>query len=140
MQKYQSAISLALIGTSLTFLFGGWSTVVAAIIVGALVGFTYGQRSALHAPADLGREAVIPGLISSVVVFVGSALHLFVVRPATGQRLNFMQTLGLPGNPQLPSVAVLIVGGVLALILGSATAFFAAHTQGLPAQQRNRNS
>jgi branched-chain amino acid transport system permease protein len=139
MKEYRSAISIGVIGAILSLLFGGWSCFIAALIVGSLIGFTYGQRSNKQSASAIGREAIVPGLIASGMVVLGSLLHIFVLRPASGQRIFYTFTLGLPGDPQLTSIDVLVIGNILALIAGTATAWFIAYSQGLQSGPRTRN-
>jgi branched-chain amino acid transport system permease protein len=141
MEKYRPAISIGFIGFGLTFLFGGWSSIIAAAIVGAMIGLTYGQRSVLKVPGDIGREAVTPGLIGSGLAVLGSIINLFIVRPTTGQKISYSLSLNyFFGSTSLDSVAVLIISGVLALLIGTAIAFFFASTQGLAAGARTRQT
>jgi branched-chain amino acid transport system permease protein len=139
MKQYRSAMTIGLVGALLSVLFGGWSAFVAALVVGSLAGFNYGQRSTKTTAAEIGREAIVPGLISSLVVVLGSLIYLFILRPASGQKIIYTFTLGLPGNPQMTSIVVLIISSLAAMILGTLSAWFIAYSQGLPSGPRTRN-
>lgn len=143
MDKLRTAISIGFIGLILTFLFGGWSTLIAAVIVGAMTGLNYGQRSRLKNPADLGREALLPGLVASAVTVAGSLIHLFIVRPTTGKNIlyNFsLNFLEATAPMEINSILVLVISSALALAIGPGLAFFFASTQGLTASARTRQT
>ena len=136
MKPYRSALSFGLIGAGLTLLFGGWSPFIAALIAGSLTGFNYGQKSSERTPQAIAREAIIPGLISSLLVVLGAVLYIFVLRPLSGQRIIYTFTLGLPGNPQMTSITVLIISSIFALLLGTGMAWYMAYAQGLEGSRR----
>jgi branched-chain amino acid transport system permease protein len=139
MNRFRTAISIGFIGFFLTFLFGGWSAVVAVAVTGAMTGLVYGQRSLLKNSAEIGREALVPGLVASALTVAGSFIYLFVVRPTTGQNVFYTLKLNLIGTSvQLDSVLVLVISTVLALAIGVGAAYYFATSQGLPASARTR--
>lgn len=140
MKKLTTAASAGIIGFILTFMFGGWSAIVAAAIAGAMTGLLYGQRSKLQDSAAIGNEAILPGLTASGVTVLGAILNLFVVLPLTGQRFNTDLTVSVPFSTQffqVNSIVVLIISSVVALLLGTGAAWYFAGCQGLPANARN---
>ncbi|MBM4422379.1 MAG: branched-chain amino acid ABC transporter permease [Chloroflexi bacterium] len=139
MQKLRTALIIGATSAAITFLFGGWSAVVVGVIAGAVIGMTYGQRSALRTPNGIGREAVVPGLVGGLVVVLGGVIHQFIVRPATGQSPFFTHTLRFFGsNAQIDSITVLIISSVVAILAAAAAAFLIGSAQGLPPDKRNR--
>jgi branched-chain amino acid transport system permease protein len=140
MNKLRTAISISSIGLILTLMFGGWSAVVAAAIVGAMVGLSYGQRSQLQRPDAIAQEALIPGLVASLITAAGAALNLFVVLPLTGQKSYSVSLYFFGPSVQLDSVLALIISVVLALIIGTGACYFFAYNQGLPNNIRTRQT
>src|SRR5258708_16593289 len=113
MNRLRTALSISLIGLSLTLMFGGWSAIVAAAVVGAITGLAYGQRSQLQNASAIAQEALIPGLVAIVVVVLGAFVNLFIVLPLTGQH-SFSVTLNFFGPTiQLDSLLPLIIASVL---------------------------
>jgi len=140
MNRLRTALSISLIGLILTLMFGGWSAIIAATIVGAITGLAYGQRSQLRDARAIAQEAIIPGLVASVVVVLGAVANLFLVLPLTGQK-SFSVTLNFFGpTMQMDSVLALIIGSVLALLAGVGACYFFAYNQGVPANVRTRQT
>lgn len=140
MNNLRSALSISIIGLILTLMFGGWSAIVAASIVGAITGLVYGQRSQLKDPSAIGQEAIIPGLVGSVVTVLGAVINQFLVLPLSGQT-SYSVTLNFFGpSVQLDSVLALVIGSVLALAVGVGSCYFFAYNQGLPANARTRQT
>lgn len=137
MNKYRSALSLGAAAAAISLMFGGWSAVIGAAIAGFMTGRAYGQRSGSHTPREIGREALLPGVVASLMVVIGNVLHQFVVRPLTGQKIFYLQSLNIPGEPSIDSITVLIIASIAALVVGVAYAYVLGYAHGLPPSQRS---
>jgi len=141
MQKLRTAIIFGLSGAFVTLLFGGWGTLVVALLIGALTGMRYGLDSSQRNPRDLAREATTPGFVASLIAVLGGALHVFVIRPATGKSVQYSINLNLGSSQsQVDGLAVLLIAAIGGLILGTLAAQFMASRQGLPEATRRRHT
>jgi len=137
LQKLRPAISIALLGAAITFMFGAWSVAAVCLIVGAIVGLNAGQHSTQRAASDIGREAIQPGLVASFIVVLGGVLYQFVLQPITGNPISSTLFLKIGENsPALDSITALVISAMAGLIMGPLTAYFTASTYGYPEKQR----
>jgi branched-chain amino acid transport system permease protein len=137
MKTLRPAINIGLLGGAIALLFGGWSIVVMSVIVGAMVGLTYGQRSANRSPAAIARESLAPGLAAGIITVIGGVIYTFIVRPLTGQSVNYNITLKLGGTSILmPGLLVLVISAIVGMALAAGTAWYIGRLQGQPERQR----
>ncbi len=137
MQKLRNALSIGAASAVVSFLFGGWSIIVVSLIAGAITGMNYGQRSGRRTPREIGREAILPGLVASAAVVIGGLLYSFVVIPATGKPVNYSLFVRIGKvSTAIDNLLVLGISIAAGLLLGTLASFYMAYNQGLPEDKR----
>jgi len=139
MKTLRPAINIGLMGGGVALLFGGWSIAVMSAVVGAMVGRAYGQRSANRTPDAIARETLTPGLVAGVITVLGGVLYHFVIRPLTGQSVNYLLFFKFfRASIPINGIAVFIISAIVGIALAAGTAQYMGRLQGQPERQRRR--
>ncbi|MBI3362971.1 MAG: branched-chain amino acid ABC transporter permease [Chloroflexi bacterium] len=139
MAKLRPALTIGIVSGLVAFLFGGWSVTVMGLMAGAVVGLSTGTQSTKRTPGEIGREAIVPGLIAGALTAVGGALFTYVVRPAIGKKPLYSITLNffLTGKSlKVDSITTLGIASAAGIVLALLAAWFVASRMGVPEGKR----
>jgi len=121
-QQIKTSLIVALVAGFVVMLFGGWAIVVVGAVAGMGFGYMLGGQTTATRPVDAIKGALVPTMITAVILLIISLLEDLVIAAAIGRT---------PNPPDAMVQANLI--GILAFILFSLI-LIAVHT--LPNRQQ----